>query len=213
MEPDRDENPNPYVSPASPPRGQDPRRWDPLVPGEVLRIQGVLSQKDLFGANKLLGKEKPSDALSAASIFLLLFLATLGPAVAIHFAIMLLAAFFLALAIGFGYAGLRSARRIDRYWRQQRGVFRFQQIEITEEGIRQQTEDTSAAYQWDVFARYTASKRVMILHFDPPQGQMYYSARGCLIIPREFFLSDTDWDRFVRLVRGKLPKKYRGRRR
>ena len=183
------------------------------MPGEVLRIQGVLSQKDLFGANKLMGKERPSDALSVASLFLFLFLATFGAAITSHFALMILAALFLALATGFGYAGFRLVRRVDRYWRQQRGVFRFRQIEITEKGIRQQTKNSSAAYQWNVFAKYAATKRLVILHFDPPDGQMYYCAGGCLIIPREFFLSDTDWDRFVRLVRGKLPKKYRGRRR
>ena len=209
MASERDANANPYVSPASPPRGQDPRDWEPLVPGEVLRIQGVLSPKDLFAANKLRGKDKPSDGFSAASLFLFFFLGTLGAAIGVHFAFIILVLIFLALALGFAYAALRAARRIDRYWRDQRGVFRPQQIEITEQGIRQQTEEISAAYRWNVFATHTASKRVVILDFDPPQGPWCHSTFGCLVIPREFFLCDADWDRFVRLVRRKLPKRYR----
>ena len=209
MEPEYDENPNPYASPASPPGDQDPHGWEPLVPGEVLRIEGVLAPKDLLHANQQKGQERPADRIHVAVVFLVLFLGTAVPAIGAPIGLALLSAFFLALAIGFGYAGLGAARRIRRYWRQRRGVFRFQRIEITEEGIRQQTEDGSAAYGWNVFATYTASKRVVILDFDPPEGQMYHSALGRLIIPRDFFLSDADWNRFVRLVRGKLPKRYR----
>jgi hypothetical protein len=207
MASERDENPNPYVSPASPPGGQDPRDWEPLVPGEVLRIEGVLAPRDLFHANQLKGRERPADAIHVAVVFLMVFLGTAVPAITEHFGLAVLAAFFLALAVGFGYTGLRAARRIDRYWRQQRGVFQFRQIEITAEGIRQQTEDSSVACRWNVFAEYTASKRVVMLHFDVPKGFMYHSALECLIIPREFFVSDADWRRFVRLVRGTLPKK------
>ena len=213
MATERDENPNPYVSPASPPRGRDRWDWEPLVPGEVLRVEGVLAPKDLFLANNLKAAQKPGDAITLAVVFFMIFLGTAIPAVIEQRGFVYLAAVFLALAIGFGSVGFPAARRIDRYWRDKRGVFQFRQIEISEEGIRQQSEDSSAEYRWDVFGTYTATKRVVMLEFDPPEGYVYHFAFGQLLIPREFFLCDADWNRFVRLVRRKLPKTYRWRAR
>jgi hypothetical protein len=198
---------------AAPGSDQDREAGEADSPGEIIRIGGTISPKDLFSANKLTHQEKPSDAIVVVAMFLLVSLGIcVGAVVTRESGLLFLAAMFLVVAIGLGFSAFRSVRRLDQDWRQQRGIFRPQRIEITEEGIGQQMEDRSAAYRWNAFSKYAASKRVIILHFDPPDGWFMHSMRGYLVIPREFFPSDADWHRFLQLVQRKLPKRYRERK-
>jgi hypothetical protein len=211
MEPQPNEPFDPHASPKREATGASDRdvagREAPSQ-AEIIRIGGILSPKDLFAANKLAHRERPSDAIVVAAVFFALSLGLGVTSAVTHQSGWLgLAAISLVVAIGIGLEALYAARRIKRCWRQQRGIFRPQRVEITEEGIRQQTDGSSVAYRWNAFSKYAASKRVVILHFDPPEALMH-SMRGYLIIPRELFPSEGDWDRFVRLVQGKLPKKY-----
>ncbi len=211
MEPHPNEPTDPQPSPTREATGasdRDAAGREAPSQAEIIRIGGILSPTDLFAANKLAHRERPSDAIVVAAVFLALSLGMGVTSVVTRQSGWLgLAAICLALAIGIGVEGLRSARRITRCWRQQQGIFRPQRVEITQEGIRQQTDESSAAYRWNAFSKYAASERVVILHFDPPEAFMH-SMRGYLIIPRELFPFDADWDRFVGLVQGKLPKKY-----
>jgi hypothetical protein len=179
---------------------------------EAVRIEGTMLPKDLYGANKLAGKEKPSNVLWAVGVFsALFFVACVASVASGEFGPWFPAPLFLAVALGIGGRALYSVRCVNRCWRQGRGVFRRQHVEITEEGIRQQMDDRWTAYRWSAFSKYAASRRVLILHFDPPDGWFLHTMRGYLIVPRQFFPSDAEWDRFVELVRSKLPRKYRDR--
>lgn len=179
---------------------------------EAIRVEGTMLPKDLFAANKLAGKERPSTVIWLVGTFSTLFLGIcVASVVSGEFEALFLAAIFLALAIGIGLRAFYMDRRVDRCWRQRRGIFRPQRIEITEEGVGQQMENCSTRYRWNAFSKYAASRRVLILHFDPPDVWFVHTMRGHLIIPRQFFSTDAEWERFVRLVQSKLPKKYRDR--
>lgn len=210
MEPHPNEPLDPQPSPKREATGaSDPGaagRQTPLQ-AEIIRIGGTLSPKDLFAASKLAHRGRPSDAIVVAAVFSALSLGLgVTSAVTRQSGWLAIAAICLVLAIGVGLEAFRSARRVKRCWRQQRGIFRPQRVEITEEGIRQQTDESSAAYRWNAFSKYAASQRVVILHFDPPEALMH-SMHDHLIVPRAFFPAHADWDVFVRLVERKLPKK------
>ena len=194
-------------------------RADPQVPGreasaesEVIRAEGAISPGDLFGANKLANKEKPFDVIWPVGMSSMLFLGIcVGSAVARDFEALPGAAIFLAIGLGVGVRALYRLRRVSRSWREGRGLFQAQTVEISEEGIRQQMEDRSTAYRWNAFSKYAASKRVLILHFDPPDGWFVHTMRGYLIISRQLFPSDGEWERVVQLIQRKLPRRYRDR--
>ena len=135
MESQPDEPLNPYASPKSdvaPGSGEGPQTQDALAHGEVIRLEGTISPKDLFHANKLTTRPEPSDVFGC--MFLLVFVLLpwgvmlsmwvgwLGAA--------LTALFGLCIAVSVGCRALLKTRQIHRYWRHQRGVCQPQRIEI-----------------------------------------------------------------------------------
>jgi hypothetical protein len=207
---------NPYASPkAEAPAGdgQGPDQPKTLGAGEVIRIEGVLSPKDLYHANRLLNKPTPQTSIGCVVVILLVasffWFLVFNVEHKVTTAWALLALLLLVPAVAIGYVGLRQARRIRRYCDRQRGMCAGQRIEISDSELKQQSDTASALYQWTAFSTCTSSKRVVLLHFDPPAAMFYEPPFGFLIIPRAFFTSDAEWDCFLRLVREKLPKRYR----
>ena len=213
MESQPDEPLNPYASPKSDlisGSGQWPEAPQALAQGEVLRLEGTISPKDLFHANSLTSRPGPSDVFGC---IILLFFMLLPWGVLLSMGIgpiggLLTALFGLGLSVFAGCKALGKLRQINRYWRHQRGVCQPQRVEVSDAEIRQQTETGWSVYRWSAFSRYTGSRRVVVLHFDPPGAFLYEPPQAFLLLPRTFFASQADWDRFVRLVHEKLSAKY-----
>ncbi len=214
MQPPPEENFNPYASPKSEALldGQDADDLGTLAAGEVIEIEGVLSPKDLFHACRLAQRGEPRDSFVGCAI-IVVFVALPWAIVfsgvkMIPFAAAWVCLLGLAVIARVGYAAVRQARLIYRYWHAQRGIFRPQRIEITDSGVRQQTEAGLAAYRWTAFSKCASSERVLVLHFDPPATLVYDPPAAAMVIPRAFFTSDGQWEHVVRVVRKKLPEKY-----
>lgn len=209
-----DDDFNPYASPEpEAPWARDGGLHDLRFPaaGEVVRLEGVISPRDLFHANRLVNRSTPSDAIGCAIVLLFMLLpwGFILSAWGVPNAMRWTCLAVLVLAAVLGNIAFSHARRMHRCWHRGRGIFGPQRIEIAVSGIRQETEAGLAVYQWTAFSKYVASNRVVLLEFDPPSAVFYEPPSAFLVIPRTFFTNDGEWIRFVNFVKAKLPQKYR----
>ncbi|MHC4406610.1 MAG: YcxB family protein [Planctomycetota bacterium] len=214
MQPLPDEDFNPYASPSAEPSrrdGEAPDDSEGTGLTEGITVEGIVSPKDLVRGGDADSRSAPQDAIGCALVLVFVFLpwglllATQG----VPFALGGTLALVLILTLLIGHMAFRQARLLQRLWHARRGVFRPQRIEITNEGIRQETDEGVSAYRWTAFSRHAVAKRAILLHFEPPSTLFYDPPSSFVVIPRAFFASDAEWEVLLKLVKQKLPAKPR----
>jgi hypothetical protein len=210
MAPEADYDPNPYASPKSDAADTQSRAsgGSDTLADEPIHVEGVLSPKELFRANTLANRTTPvGNTVGCLIVFATWLFPWMLLCADVPYAVVCMLIVLVGLGLILVYQGIHQLRAIKGLWRHGRGIFEPQQLLIAESGIRWSTYSGMAAYQWSAFSKCSCSDKVVLLHFEPAASTYFEPPSAFLVVPRTFFPSDADWDRFVRAVKEKLPAK------
>ncbi|HET9217796.1 MAG TPA: YcxB family protein [Terriglobia bacterium] len=159
---------------------------------------GQLTQRDLVAVNAL-ATRKFRLFLRIGGIILILVnlqLFTWNSFMANPLSVGFLATGFLLIAI---FGGPPARLGVHRAWTSNKLIQRSVQGAVSEEGMKWSIEGISSSeIPWDLLLRYRASNSMVLLY----QGANQYY---CVL--RRYFVNDSDWADFKKIVADKLPKK------